>query len=407
MRGSSIAVAMRRTGPESILFMYFVVPTSKIRYSSHPCDPRSQNPTSLQQKLMLGRETGVGGMRPLTVLQVVEPGEGGVFRHIEGLVGFLLSRGVKVHLAYSDRRGSQRLTALVNRVSRAGGRALNLKVINVPELRDTKAVLQLLNFIRELNPDIVHGHSSKAGVLARVASLVAPKSAVLYTPHAYYGMSREPYLKRAIYSLVETVLARVGTTINISADEAAFGQHVLKAPTSRRQIIPNPVDTFQFQPPSPERRKAAREQLGFAEHHEVVGLVARMCWQKDPVTAYLAIAEVARRHPHLRFVHVAWGKWKEYLLDLAREKGIASRIQILSYMEDPTTFFHAIDALVISSRYEAGWPFVALEALACNMPVIAATCPGLSNFGRAGLSHVYTFSPEDHVGCARATEAWL
>jgi len=284
---------------------------------------------------------------------------------------------------------------------------LNLKVINVPELRDTKAVLQLLKFIRELNPDIVHGHSSKAGVLARVASLVAPKSAVLYTPHAYYGMSREPYLKRAIYSLVETVLARVGTTINISADEAAFGQHVLKAPTSRRQIIPNPVDTFQFQPPSPERRKAAREQLGFAEHHEVVGLVARMCWQKDPVTAYLAIAEVARRHPHLRFVHVAWGKWKEYLLDLAREKGIASRIQILSYMEDPTTFFHAIDALVISSRYEAGWPFVALEALACNMPVIAATCPGLSNFGRAGLSHVYTFSPEDHVGCARATEAWL
>jgi glycosyltransferase involved in cell wall biosynthesis len=220
-------------------------------------------------------------------------------------------------------------------------------------------------------------------------------------------MSRVALLKRAVYNTVETVLARVGTTINISADEAAFGRRKHKVPLNRRQIIPNPVDTTCFQPASPEQRQAARARFGLAENDEAVGLIARMCWQKDPETAYHGIAKAARRHPNLRFLHIGWGKWNDFLLGLARTHGFADRLQILDYSEDTTPFFHAIDALLISSRYEAGWPFVALEALACNLPVICATCPGMSDMGRAGLSHVYPFTPEDPAGCARAIEAWL
>jgi glycosyltransferase involved in cell wall biosynthesis len=343
----------------------------------------------------------------ISTLQVVEPGEGGVFRHVEGLVHFLLSRGVRVHLAYSDRRGSRGLLALIDQVQRAGGSVLNLHVTNVPEFRDTLATWKLGRFIRELQPDVIHAHSSKAGVLARVAKIVSPRSAVLYTPHAYYGMSRERHFKRVIYNWVETVLARVGDTINISADEASFGRHTHRIPDGRQRIIPNPVDTSRFQPPTPAQRKVARARLSLTDHHQVVGLVARTCWQKDPETAYLALAQAARRHPNLRFVHVAWGEWKDYLLSLARENGLADRIQILDYQEEPTAFYHAIDALMVSSRYEAGWPFVVLEAFACNLPVIATTCPGMSDLGQAGLSHVYLFAPEDRAGGAKAIETWL
>ena len=347
------------------------------------------------------------GSSDLTVLQVFEPGEGGAFRHVEGLVKLLIRRGVRVHLAYSNRRGSRRLIALTELVRRAGGRVLNLEVINVPEFRDANATWQLSKFIRELQPDIIHGHSSKAGVLARVASPISPHSAVFYTSHAYYGMSRNTHADLLLYNSIEAFLARVGTTINISQDEAAFARRVLKISPSSQRIISNPVDTAQFRPPSPEERRAARERLGFAAHDEVVGLVARMCWQKDPETAYRGIAAAAQKNPHLRFVHIAWGKWKEFLLKLARENGIEDRLLMLDYMEEPTAFYHAIDALMISSRYEAGWPFVALEALACNLPLITTTCPGMSDISRAGLSQVYPFSPEDVSGCAAATEAWL
>jgi glycosyltransferase involved in cell wall biosynthesis len=343
----------------------------------------------------------------LSVLEVLEPGEGGAFRHVEGLVHYLLNHGVVVHLAYSSRRGSRRLIALAEKVRRHGGRVLNLGVINYPEFRDAPATWRLGRMVRQLQPDVIHAHSSKAGVLARIASLAHSASVVIYTPHAYYGMSHQPAGRRFVYNSVETVLAHVGTTINISRDEADFGQRVHGVSAGRCRIIPNPVDTVRFQPPTPAQRRAAREKLGLEDHHEVAGFVARTCWQKDPETAYLGIARMFQRHPNFRFVHVAWGNWKDYLLGIAREQGFDDRLQVLDYQEDPTSFYHAIDALLITSRYEAGWPFVVLEALACNLPVIAATCRGMSDLGHAGLSHAHTFAPEDRAGCAGAIEAWL
>jgi glycosyltransferase involved in cell wall biosynthesis len=136
-------------------------------------------------------------------------------------------------------------------------------------------------------------------------------------------------------------------------------------------------------------------------------MVGRMCWQKDPETAYQAFLQVASHRPKLRFLHLGWGKWKDYLLGKARERGLEDRVQILDYMEKPLEFYHGIDSLLISSRYEAGWPFVVLEALACNLPVIGATCPGMENLGTVGLSHVYPFAPEKEADCAQGIETWL
>jgi glycosyltransferase involved in cell wall biosynthesis len=343
----------------------------------------------------------------LAVLEVVEPGNGGVFRHVEGLVRHLLANGVRVHLAYSDRRGSRSLIALAEQVRRAGGEVINLRVINVPELSDMVAVWTLWRLIHKLKPDIIHGHSSKAGVLARAAALFGFGHIVFYTPHAYYGMSREPKNKRMIYGWIESALARVGTTINISRDEAEFGRRSLKVPAARQRIIPNPVDTLHFRPATPLERTQARSHLNLQPDELVIGMVGRMCWQKDPETAYHAILQVAPSWPKLRFLHLGWGKWKDYLLGKVRDRGLESRVQILDYMEDPLVFYHGIDALLITSRYEAGWPFVVLEALACNLPIVGATCPGMKDLGTVGLSHVYPFSPENAEDCAQRIEIWL
>jgi glycosyltransferase involved in cell wall biosynthesis len=132
-----------------------------------------------------------------------------------------------------------------------------------------------------------------------------------------------------------------------------------------------------------------------------------MCWQKDPETAYNAVAPLCAGNPNLLFLHLGWGKWKQYLLEKAHDLGFGSRLRILAYVDDPTTFYHAIDAVIVTSRYEAGWPLVVLEAMACNLPIIASTCPGMSDLGNAGLSHVWSFPPEDVPACTRRLEDWL
>ncbi len=343
----------------------------------------------------------------LCVVEVVEPGEGGVFRHVEGLVDHLLSHGVRVHLAYSDRRGSRSLFALIARVKAAGGETVNLGVANAPEFRDIRAFWRLVRFVRRVRPDIVHGHSSKAGVLARGLALFIRKPAYLYTSHAYYGMSGESFKMRFLYNPVERILGRIGTTINISKAEAEFGRKVLHIRPERSRIIPNPVDTVRFRPPTTEEKQEARVALGLQPGEVAVGMVARMCWQKDPETAYAAFLKIAQRWPQVKFLHLGWGLWGDYLMGKAKEAGMENRVRIIGYMEDPRQFYQGIDGLLSSSRYEAGWPFVVLEAMACGLPVIATTCPGMQDFGDMGLSDVYTFEPGRVEQGAAQLERWL
>src|SRR5580704_18502408 len=104
----------------------------------------------------------------MKVLEVTEPGVDGVFRYVETLCHFLIERGVEVHLAYSDRRGSDRLPRLVAWVEQHGGRTVNLRTANRPAFSDWGALCSLLKLTRKVRPDVIHSHSSKAGFLGRI-----------------------------------------------------------------------------------------------------------------------------------------------------------------------------------------------------------------------------------------------
>jgi len=343
----------------------------------------------------------------LSVLIVAEPGLDGVFRHVESLVDMLLGRGARVHLAYSSRRCGAGMLALVERVRSSGGQVVDLRVSNVPELGDIPAFFQLVGLIRRTRPDVVHAHSSKAGALGRFAALVLRHPRCIYSPQAYYGMAKPLTLKVRFYNLVERMLGRIGTTVAISNDEAGFARNVLGVRLDRIRVIHNSVDSSRFSPATPEQRRTARDALGIPRDAVVLAMIGRMCWQKDPVTAYAGVAPVCTGNPDLLLIHLGWGKWKQYLLECAERLGIRKQIRIVDYADDPRSFYSAIDALVVSSRYEAGWPLVLLEAMACNLPVVAATGMGMSDVGDAHLSHVWTFPPEQVAGCTAAMSEWL
>lgn len=349
---------------------------------------------------------GTRGAR-LRLLLVVEPGLDGVFRHVEGLVAFVQQRDVDVHLAFSSVRSGTAMLQLVERVRAAGGSVCDLKVSNLPQPGDVSAFLRLLSLVRRVKPDIIHGHSSKGGALARMVAAVVGHPRCYYTPHAYYGLAKPPWLRVRFFNRIERMLGRRGGTIAISRDEADFAVGKLDVPAERIVVIHNPVDTERFRPPSREERAAARRKHGIPADAVVLATIGRMCWQKDPETAYHGAAPVCAEEPGLRFLHLGWGRWKPYLLELGRRLGCGSQVRILDYVDDPRSFYHAVDGVLITSRYEAGWPLVLLEALACNLPVVASACPGMSDLDRAGLSHVWTFAPEDRAACTHQIRRWL
>lgn len=343
----------------------------------------------------------------MKVLIVVEPGVDGVFRHVEGLCRFLLGRGVSVHLAYSSVRGSARLEELVDAVRRHGGHTLDLRIGNSPGPGDARAFAKLRRLARTVRPDVIHAHSSKAGVLGRALALSGIKARYFYTAHAYYGMSGARSLKTAFYNSIETLLGRTGGTIDISTDEAEFAMTTLKIPSSRIHVIHNPVDTATFRPPAGDERAAIRARFGIPAGALVLGSVGRLSFQKDPVTMYRAVADAMTKNENLWFCQVGRGEMEGELGRLAVGLGMTARMVRIAYLESPAEIYRAFDAFIATSRYEAGWPFVVLEAMASGLPIVVTAGPGTSDVSSGGLSHCWTADPGDVSGFARAIESWV
>jgi len=341
----------------------------------------------------------------MQILLVTEPGVDGVFRHVEALASFLLERGHRIHLAYSDVRGSDRLTQLVAKVSAAGGKTVNLAVSNAPGPGDLAAVLKLRRLVMEAQPDVIHAHSSKAGALARAMVCLGVRQPVFYTPHAYYGLSGKGGMKALVFNAVETVLGRIGTTINLSEDERAFASNDLKIPQSRLRLIANPVDCLRFRPADAQKRQEIRAALGVPKDAILLGSVGRLAFQKDPLTLYRAFAKAAQCRPELWLYHLGDGELSAECAALAEQLGIASRIVRQTYLSQPLSFYQALDGMILTSRYE-GLSFAVLEALACDLPVILSRVPGNNDFVEMGLSHCWSAAKEDVDGFAEAMGKW-
>ena len=345
---------------------------------------------------------------PLRVLLVSEPGWAGVFRHVEGLVDYLHEHGHNVALAYSDVRGSKGLDALVDRIKERGGPTRNLRVSHAPQPGDLRAWASLFTLWKKFRPNIVHAHSSKAGSLVRLPFLfVRPPVPLVYTPNEYYGMGHPPGLLNSLFTWVERKLANVGTTINISRDEADFACRRLGLQKENQEIIHNPVRTNFFFPATPETRLEARRTLSLPAGAWLLGTSGRIDVTKDIRTLYRALPPLLARHPSLWLVHLVTGSLDPKLEQEAKSLQIRDRIHYLPYREDMRCVYQSLDGFIMTSRAEAGWPIVILECLSCNLPIVSSTGPGMSNIGRSGLSHCWTAPVGDVAGFQGAVESMI
>ena len=341
----------------------------------------------------------------MRVLLVSEPGENGVFRHVEDLAEHLIQSGHTVGLAYSDVRGSDRLMVLVERVRSAGGMTVNLGVGTELQFGDFRALGLLWTLCGSFRPDIVHAHSAKAGGLVRLLRKLGGPSRVIYTPHAYYGMGRRPSPTVRFFTAVERYLAPGTVTINLSRDEAEYGRTALGLPPESQRLIPNGVDTTHFRPCGAAERAALRANLGIPADAIVLGSLGRFSYQKDPATLHKAFRACADLLPSLYLVHVGSGELRAEVQRYARTHGYDDRVVWIDYLRDPAPFYRVLDCFILTSRYE-GLSFAALEALSTNLPLILSDGPGNREFTSVGLSHLWNARVEYPASFASAITSW-
>jgi glycosyltransferase involved in cell wall biosynthesis len=306
---------------------------------------------------------------PLRVLLIVESSAGGTGRHVLDLAQGLACRGSDVHVIYSIGRVDQVFLDRVDTLKDV--RTLALPMKTSPHPMDIGVVLTVKRYMRAFGPfDIIHGHSSKGGAIARLAALGTGIPA-FYTLHGLIMM--DPLLPRwkwLFYLAIERGLAlRTARIIAVSPEEKRAALQ-LGLGSSRLMLVPNGIGELKLMP-----RALARRQMGMAENEIVIGFVGRLVEQKAPEVLLQAFAATAMVSPRARLAMVGAGPLETKLRELASRLGVADKIIWLG-ARDARTVLAGFDLFALASRKE-GLPYVILEAMSAGLPIVATSSAGV------------------------------
>ena len=324
--------------------------------------------------------------RPLRVLQVVESSAGGTGRHVLDLSAGLIDRGCDVHLVYSDARADQTFLARLERLP--GLRAELIPMRSSIHPSDLLSARRVRKYIRAHGPfDVVHGHSSKGGAIARIASIGCGAD-VFYTMHGLVVIDPGlPRVKRAIYLLAEHGLGLRTTRIVAVGPEESRQAVRLGLGRNKVVTIANGVDA-----PTGRSRAATRQALGLDDDEVAIGFVGRLVEQKAADVLLRAFAQASPDLPLARLLMIGDGPLAPALKALAEQLGIGERVRWLGE-RDARDYFAAMDVFAISSRKE-GLPYVVLEAMAAGLPVLATRSAGVESLVIAGVNGIVV-APDD------------
>jgi glycosyltransferase involved in cell wall biosynthesis len=307
------------------------------------------------------------------------------------LIARLLARGHQVHLLYSDLR-SDRLFTENLRILRnySGFRALPVAMCQWPGRSDLRAIRVLRQYVRSHEPfDLVHCHSTKAGLIGRLGLLGLSVKRV-YTPHGF--VTTDPtqalFLRRAA-SALEAALSRCCDWLIIVSRKEQEHALDIGIPASKLRLIPNGVALDEPRL-SPIARAALRAEWGVDNTDVCVGFVGRLTAVKSPETTLRSFAALLGRRPSApaRLIMVGEGPLEGSLRRLSAELNINGHVTWLGACE-ARPLMGAFDMLALTSESE-GHPLVVLEAMARGLPIVATSVGGIPDTVQHGVNGFIT-----------------
>ncbi len=270
--------------------------------------------------------------------------------------------------------------------------------------RDLKSALALRRLLRELKPDVVHTHSTKAGVVGRWAARKAGVPAVVHTIHGLAFHPYERWWRNRLYIAAERRAARwtdqfvcVADAMTRQAQAAGIG---LGKPF---ETVYSGMETEAFLE-AQQFRGEMRRALGFGDEQFVVGKIARLFELKGYEYVIEAAVRVLAAHPHVRFLFVGDGILRETLEGQAEQFGIRDKIVFAGLVpsSDVPAYVAAMDALVHASLRE-GLARVLPQALLAGKPVVSFDVDGAPEVVIPGETG-YLVPPKSVAGLVAALE---
>lgn len=278
----------------------------------------------------------------------------------------------------------------------AQAEAAGLKVIIIPALvrpirlgADVRALAALTRLLRRGRFDIVHTHSSKAGILGRIAARLARVPVVIHTLHSLVFHEYQSAWTNAVYVGLKRVCAPLTDTIISVNDQTARGALAMRIGRKHQHVtIFSGTHLEPFLGVGAALSVSdAKSRAGLEPDAPVVGKIARFFPLKGHEQFLEAAVEISRQEPRIRFLLVGDGPLREEFEAQASRAGIRERMVFAGRVppEDVPAWIQAMDVVVHTSLRE-GIARVLPQAGAVGKPVVAFALDGAPEVIRDGTS---------------------
>jgi glycosyltransferase involved in cell wall biosynthesis len=286
---------------------------------------------------------------------------------------------------------------------RARGVPLTIEPTLVREigpLKDMRALLALYRYIRRGRYNVVHTHSSKAGILGRWAAYFAGVPIVVHTVHGWGHHDRQHPLVRRLYVLLERITQPItDRLIVVSPRNINKGLSDGIAGPGKYVTIRSGIELDRFRHPS-RPPETVRTELGLPLGAPVVGTVTRLSPQKAPLDFVAAAARVVEHRPDVHFVIVGDGPLRADVEARLADLGLTEQVHLTGLRRDVPELMHSFDLFALSSLWE-GLPRVLPQAMAAGLPIVATAVDGNAEAVTDGVNGLLT-SPGDPSAIADA-----
>lgn len=242
-------------------------------------------------------------------------------------------------------------------------------------LQDVRALLDIVALLRREKFDVLHTHSSKAGILGRIAGRLAGIPVVVHTIHGFPFHDFMSPLKRRFYILLERGL-RAFADFYITVCELNRNQAVELGlvQLARSQTVYSGISFTKLDRPG--NLAATRCELEIPEDCQIIVMVGRLDQQKAPYYLIEAFAQVVKVCPNTLLLLVGEGELRSQLETQVQQLGVTENVRFLGSREDVPEILKIADIFALSSLWE-GLGRAMTEAMLLGKPVVVPEIYGI------------------------------
>ena len=236
-------------------------------------------------------------------------------------------------------------------------------------------VKKVREFVRENNFDIIHAHLPWAGILARFVGQKI-KIPIVYTEHnTWERYNKVSYWGNRLTFKNQDVAIAVSNEVALSMQLNSIWDPYKRGGRLKVKVVQNGVNTDVFKKLDFGIAEF-KAKLGIPADSLIIGKVAVFRSQKR-LWLWVQIAfRILKKYPNVHFLLVGDGEWRSRIVRQIEESGFSSNFHLVGVQKEVISYLNLMDIYLSSSEFE-GLPIAMLEAMACEVPVVATRAGGI------------------------------